>query len=672
MGYGISLSSTSTNNVSGNTILTLNANSFGVYLYNTNGNYFYNNSIITYKDDAGADSSYGVYLYSGASNTFRNNNVTTYMAPCFVSYTAYNSNIDTSNLAEGKPVWFNDSLRNYIFQNVNFTNYGQVVCANCQNVTYNNVTIRNDGLFLGKTNNSFVYNSDIISNNSDGIYLFYSKYNLINNTNISETQNDVNALKIRVNSDNNTIQNSYINESTNEMAIYMQNSDNVTFYNNLINSKGSNYAVLMYGSTDYENFTKNVFDTVWGLVLDSQSSTESYFDKNDFNCGGSYTVNTNRGSNHYLFTDNNFRGDKIYFGVASSSHRYNLTNATNFGGFYYYVQTSNTGQVNLYLDVYVNNSKGNNLENANVSAWNSQSNLKFTELTNSSGWINKKILKDYYQNYTNIYYDHNYTMNTTKFGYFNDSRNFELVNNRVEYVTLYGTPPVITIISPNSTYEYFTLDVDFNISVVDDESISQCYYNINQTTNVSMIRVNDSYFWAEPSLIPGTHNVTFWCNDTSGNWGANSTNFTILNEAAISIQLSPALSWSVNWTLINLPADDLSANGNNGLGATDYYINISAISVTVDLYVKADGDLLNDAWDVLGLGNETYAINTTNSTVPDLDKTVMSTNYVLIGDSLVDGSVVYMKFYLDAPAGQPAGTYTNDLSFKAVMHGQSP
>ena len=232
------------------------------------------------------------------------------------------------------------------------------------------------------------------------------------------------------------------------------------------------------------------------------------------------------------------------------------------------------------------------------------------------------------------------------------------------------TSPNVTIISPNSSLNYTTLNVDFNVSVADNENISMCFYNINNTVNITMTEINDSYFWYAPdNLTPGTHNLTYYCNDTSGNWGTNSTNYTILDEAAISISLSPSLAFNVNWSLTYLPVDDLGAVGNNESGVTTYYVNISATNVNVDLYVKADGDLLTDSLDVLGLGNETYAVNFTNSSVPDLNRLTMTTGYILIGENLPDASIVYMKFYLDAPVSQPAGTYLNSLDFKAVRNG---
>ncbi|MFA5953202.1 MAG: hypothetical protein WC812_01285 [Candidatus Pacearchaeota archaeon] len=234
------------------------------------------------------------------------------------------------------------------------------------------------------------------------------------------------------------------------------------------------------------------------------------------------------------------------------------------------------------------------------------------------------------------------------------------------------TNPNVTIVHPNSSANYTSLDIDFNISISENENISWCGYSVNGTANVTMIRLNDSYFWHEPpNLTVGLNNVTFYCNDTSGNWGTNFTNFTILDEAAIAIQLSPALSLTVNWTLESLPANDLNAEGNNLTGDTLYWVNLSVTATTADLYVKADGDLQTLDLDILGLGNETFCANLTNSSVPDLNRLIMNTSYVLIAEDL-PSSIIYLKFYLDAPSGQAAGTYLNNLDFKAVNHGNTP
>ncbi len=233
------------------------------------------------------------------------------------------------------------------------------------------------------------------------------------------------------------------------------------------------------------------------------------------------------------------------------------------------------------------------------------------------------------------------------------------------------TPPNVSIISPNST-NYTTLAIDFNVSISENENVSSCLYSLDSNSNVTMNRFNDSYFWYEPSLGPGPHELTYYCNDTSNNWGTNSTNFTILNSAAISILLSDNLTGGVKWNVVSLPINDLDAEGNNLNSSTYYMVNVSATNTLVDLYLKADGDLHNEALDVLGLGNETYSTSLNDSTVMNSSKVVMTTNYTLIGSAMGDNSVVYLKFYLDAPSNQPAGTYNNSLSFKAVRNGQTP
>lgn len=240
-------------------------------------------------------------------------------------------------------------------------------------------------------------------------------------------------------------------------------------------------------------------------------------------------------------------------------------------------------------------------------------------------------------------------------------------SNELEIIDI--TKPIINIISPEPT-NYSTVHVDFNISVIENEEISMCFYNLDDLGNVSMNEINNSYFSIKPILGPGPHDVWFYCNDTSNNWGSNFTNFSIDNAAAMAILLSDDLADAIRWNVFTLPADDLDAIGNNLNGTTNYYLNISAINTLVDIYVKADGDLFSIGGDSIGLGNETFSVNYTNSTVPGGPTYIMDTNYTLIASAMGDNSIIYLKFYLDAPVAQPAGQYLNQLNFKAVREGQ--
>jgi len=178
-------------------------------------------------------------------------------------------------------------------------------------------------------------------------------------------------------------------------------------------------------------------------------------------------------------------------------------------------------------------------------------------------------------------------------------------------------------------------------------------------------------------LSVGTHKFTGHAVDLVGN--RNSTaerSVTIEGNVSISISLSTNLSTSISWDIQALPAINQSAGGNNddNTNITTYFINISAQETNVDLYIQANSDLLSSGGDIIGLGNETYSYNTTNSSVPSLSKFSITTNYAdnKIGNNLPDGSSIYLKFFLSAPSGQAAASYNNSLSFKAVEFGQSP
>jgi hypothetical protein len=77
--------------------------------------------------------------------------------------------------------------------------------------------------------------------------------------------------------------------------------------------------------------------------------------------------------------------------------------------------------------------------------------------------------------------------------------------------------------------------------------------------------------------------------------------------------------------------------------------------------------------DVLGLGNETYSYSDTDANVSSSSRHSLTTNFAdnPIGNGISNGAV-YLKFFLNAPPGQAAGTYNNSVMFKAVSHGQSP
>jgi len=205
-----------------------------------------------------------------------------------------------------------------------------------------------------------------------------------------------------------------------------------------------------------------------------------------------------------------------------------------------------------------------------------------------------------------------------------------------------------------------------------DSSATLRLYNNGTLINQGTTEVSNSTTFNGIGLynITAIYNQSENYSSSSQTYWINVTNTTV----SISISLSSKLVAQINWTIATIPVLNLSAEGNNGNGTTDYFVNVSVSGGTADLYIRANSDLLTADDDVIGLGNETLSYNTTNSSVPSLNKFSLTTNYSdnKIGSALGDLSVVYLKFFINAPLGTAAGTYNNTLEIKAVQTGQTP
>ena len=103
-------------------------------------------------------------------------------------------------------------------------------------------------------------------------------------------------------------------------------------------------------------------------------------------------------------------------------------------------------------------------------------------------------------------------------------------SNNILYLTEDLQAPTITIDSPTSS-TYSTTNIDFNITL--DEEGDTCIYSLNNfITNYTMAK--QGYVNEFKKLVTGLgegsngyHNVSFWCNDTSGNSNKTSIYFTI-------------------------------------------------------------------------------------------------------------------------------------------------
>jgi hypothetical protein len=170
-------------------------------------------------------------------------------------------------------------------------------------------------------------------------------------------------------------------------------------------------------------------------------------------------------------------------------------------------------------------------------------------------------------------------------------------------------------------------------------------------------------------LFPG------WTGKITGHASSEiSTTSNVSISKYLSINMSDNLAEGIIFgTTVNLPATDLNASHNyDGAGSgSSMSVTVGVDSNTnVDFCVKASGNLMTDALDVLGLGNETYS-NASVATSPSLPGTALTTSFVKGMSNINEGDSVYYRFWLDVPAAQASGDYNNTVYFKGVQTGQA-
>jgi parallel beta-helix repeat protein len=181
--YGIYFEDADNGTIENNTITTSGSSGYGTYLRESSNNNLNNNTITT-----SGTYGYGTRLRSSSNNSLTNNKVNSSQSNSYVLYGTtslyYNNSIDSSNLAEGKPVNYTYNADNLVFNNVDFTQYGQVIFAYSRGINITNSNFSDDSLNLFYTSNSLIQNNNINTSKGYGIYLYQNAVgnNLNNNT----------------------------------------------------------------------------------------------------------------------------------------------------------------------------------------------------------------------------------------------------------------------------------------------------------------------------------------------------------------------------------------------------------------------------------------------------------------------------------------------------------
>lgn len=222
--YGIYLWNATGNIVTGN---TLTYNGYGIYLVAASQNSVIGNNA--------TNNDIGINLESSTNNILRDNimNNDHNLAVYGTEAQHFDNDIDDSNIANGKKVYYIISESNLVIGPPTYPDVGYLALVNCQNITVHDLELSNNGhgLLMAYTTGSTITQNEIKDNYS-GIGLFASTGNYIGGNNID---NNYRGIQLSNSSTANSV--SANNVTNNTEGIFIFNSfQNTIFGNNVTNN----------------------------------------------------------------------------------------------------------------------------------------------------------------------------------------------------------------------------------------------------------------------------------------------------------------------------------------------------------------------------------------------------------------------------------------------------
>ena len=433
---------------------------------------------------------YSYNLTNISSNVWRINNFTdnvngTYN---FTFYVSYNDNISVS----GSDIFVMvEEITNLkycsILDKENTIYYLQKDVqsqATCFNITAHNITLegmnnvvhyaensKGHGIYTIGYNNITINNIEIRMNNKTltdnrGIYFVNSKYNKIANSTLvikGANNTDVrnHAIELRNTSDSIISNNEVISYNQRGYGIYLQaqikeNSGNNLVEDNVITTyRNLEFGVYVHGVNGGDSTGTNITNnsiraygfTSYGIFIEASgpSSTDSNILQEDsiITSGTAHGIRIIDSSHNFIKDSNISASNENDVEILSGTNN-TFLNVTYIDEF-----VSGNFTRKWYLNVKVNATNGSDISQANVSGFNRTYNQQFSELTNSTGEINKKELIEYIINGGNKVYYTNYTINVTKSGFDSPSQSVNLTINK--YLAF-------TLSSANDSFKYSIKD----------------------------------------------------------------------------------------------------------------------------------------------------------------------------------------------------------------------
>ncbi|NIU55739.1 MAG: hypothetical protein GWN67_04875, partial [Phycisphaerae bacterium] len=183
----------------------------------------------------------------------------------------FQHSIDTSNLVNGKPVYYLIGQENMIITPSTYPQIGFLALVDCVNIRVENLVLTDicnlQGILLASTNNSTLANN-LVENNQEGIALYLSSDNTISN-NIAT--NSYVGVKLDSSSDNTVVGNTLKDNNLGiELSTTASFSTNNTIFDNNIKTSDVGISLNSGGNDVIHNTLANITST--GIAVGSDSS----------------------------------------------------------------------------------------------------------------------------------------------------------------------------------------------------------------------------------------------------------------------------------------------------------------------------------------------------------------------------------------------------------------
>ncbi len=255
----------------------------GIYL-----TYLGNNN--TLNGNVASNNREGISLLSSSNNTLTNNLMTgnNFNFQLYGgSDSQFNNEIDTSNIVNGKPIYYIKDAANTVYDSS--INAGTFYCISCVNVTIKEMNLNSNGagIFFWNTTFSRIQNVNASSSYS-GLWLASSNNNTLSNNNAS---NNFDGIVIE-SSNNNTLSGNivmknnqgiyldYSSDNTVSSTIASYNGEGISMYNssnNMLRANNFSYnydaGIYMYGNDPWVNENNTLRNNIvshnreYGIVL---------------------------------------------------------------------------------------------------------------------------------------------------------------------------------------------------------------------------------------------------------------------------------------------------------------------------------------------------------------------------------------------------------------------